>query len=212
MKNESSTYGRFKYKYGFFFTLDYLLKKIGINFFEGYIYSIKLDDFVFEELKNDNIIIKECKMDDLDKFGELKELFSSDMDNGHILIVAFLDDEWVGYNWISFKPIEVEEVERVIHFEGAYLYRAYVKAEYRQMRVMNKITNFTLNRIKSKYNKNEAYAITETTNIPANRTLAGLKFSRVGIIKYSRIFLWKKYEEKIENNAVTLLNDKSFIT
>ena len=26
------------------------------------------------------------------------------------------------------------------------------------------------------------------------------------------IFFWKKYEEEIENNIVTLLNDKSFIT
>jgi ribosomal protein S18 acetylase RimI-like enzyme len=203
---------KLKYKFRFFFTLDYLLKKIGINFFKGYIYSIKLDDFIFEEPKNDNIIIKECKMDDLNKFDELKDLFFSDIQNGHILVVAFLDDEWVGYNWISFKPIEVEEVERVIHFEGAYLYRAYVKKEYRQMGVMNKITNFTLNQVKNKYGKNEAYAITETANLPANRTLAGLKFSRVGIIKYSRILLWKKYEEKIENNTVTLLNDKSFIT
>ena len=76
------------------------------------------------------------------------------------------------------------------------------------MGIMNKITNFTLNQIKNKYKKNEAYAITETANLPANKTLEGLKFSRVGIIKYSRIFLWKKYEEKIENNTVTLLNDK----
>ncbi len=212
MKNENSTYGRFKYKYGFFFTLDYLLKKIGINFFKGYIYSIKLDDFVFEAPKNDNIIIKECTMDDLDKFGELKELFSSDMENGHILVAAFLDDKWIGYDWISFKPIEVEEVEMFIHFEGAYLYRAYVKKEYRQMGIMNQITNFNLNQIKNKYNKNEVYAITETANIPANKNLASQNFSVVGIIKYSRIFLWKKYEEEIENNTVTLLNDKSFIT
>ena len=109
---------KLKYKYRFFFTLDYLLKKIGINFFKAYIYSIKLDDFVFEEPKKDNIIIKECTMDDLDKFGELKDLFLSDMQNGHILIAAFLDNQWIGYNWISLKPIEVEEVERFIHFEG----------------------------------------------------------------------------------------------
>ena len=143
-------------------------------------------------------------MDDLDKFGDLKDLFLSDMEDGHILVAAFLDDEWIGYNWISLKPIEVEEVERVIHFNGAYLYRAYVKNEYRKRGIMNEITNFTLNRIKSKYNKNEAYAITETANIPANKNLARQNFSVVGTIKFSRIFLWKKYEEKIENNVVTL--------
>ena len=198
---------KLKYKYRFFFTLDYLLKKIGINFFKAYIYSIKLDDFVFEEPKKDNIIIKECTMDDLDKFGELKDLFLSDMQNGHILIAAFLDNQWIGYVWISLKPIEVEEVERFIHFEGGYLYRAYVKNEYRKMGIMNQITNFTLNRIKSKYNKNEVYAITETANIPANKNLASQNFSVVGTIKYSRFFFWKKYEEKIENNdTVTLLD------
>ncbi len=72
----NSIIGKLKYKHRFFFTLDYLLKKIGINFFNAYIYSINLDDFVYEEPKNDDIIIKECNMDDLDKFGELKDLFS----------------------------------------------------------------------------------------------------------------------------------------
>ncbi len=169
-----------------------------LTFTEAYIYSINLDDFVFEESKDNDFIIKECTMDDLDKFGELKDLFFSDMENGHILVAAFLDNQWIGYNWISLKPIEVEEVERFIHFEGAYLYRAYVKKEYRKMGVMKKIIYFTLNQIKSKYNKNEVYSITETANIPANKILESLKFSRVGTIKYSRIFSWKKYEEEID--------------
>lgn len=203
--NENSTFRNLKYKYRFFFTLDYLLKKIGVNFTKANIYSFKLDNFIFKEPKTNDVVIKECELEDLPKFGELEDLFLSDMQDGHILIAAFVDDQWVGYNWISLKPIEVEEVERFIHFDGAYLYRAYVKGEYRQMGIMNKITYFTLNQIKNKYKKNEAYAITETANVPANRTLAGLKFSKVGIINYSRIFLWKKYEEKIENNTVTLL-------
>ncbi len=198
---------KLKYKYRFFFTLDYFLKKIGINFFKAYIYSINLDKFAIRESENSDIIIKECTMDDLDKFGELKDLFLSDMQNGHILVAAFLDNQWIGYNWISLKPIEVEEVERFIHFEGAYLYRAYVKREYRKTRIMNRIVYFSLNQIKNKYKKNEAYSITETTNIPANRTLAGLKFSRIGTIKYSRFFFWKKYEEEIDNDSITLLED-----
>lgn len=203
--NENSTFRNLKYKYRFFFTLDYLFKKIGVNFTKANIYSFKLDNFIFKEPKTNDVVIKECELEDLPKFGELEDLFLSDMQDGHILIAAFVDDQWVGYNWISLKPIEVEEVERFIHFDGAYLYRAYVKGEYRQMGIMNKITYFSLNQIKNKYKKNEAYAITETANVPANRTLAGLKFSKVGIINYSRIFLWKKYEEKIENNTVTLL-------
>jgi len=205
MENESSTFRNMKYKYRFFFTLDYLLKKIGINFTKANIYSFKLDNFTFKEPKNDNVVIKECKIEDLHLFGELEDLFLQDMLNGHILVAAFLNDQWVGYNWASLNPIEVEEVEHFIHFDGAYLYRAYVKEEYRQMGIMNKITYFTLNQIKNKYKKNEAYAITETANVPANRTLAGLKFSKIGTIKYSRIFLWKRYDENIKNNAVTLL-------
>ncbi len=64
------------------------------------------------------------------------------MEDGHIMVAAFLDDQWIGYNWISLKPIEVEEVERVINFNGAYLYRAYVKKEYRKRGIMNKIFIF----------------------------------------------------------------------
>ena len=200
-------FGNLKYKHRLFFTSDYLLKKVGINFTDANIFSINLDDFIFEESNDNDLIIKECNMDDLDKFGDLKDLFLSDMEDGHILVAAFLDDEWVGYNWISLKPKEVEEVERVIHFDGAYLYRAYVKGEYRQRGVMKKIKYFTLNRIKSKYNKNKVYSITETANIPGNKMLESLKFSRVGTIKYSRILKWRKYEEEIDkNNIVTLLD------
>jgi ribosomal protein S18 acetylase RimI-like enzyme len=197
--------GNLKYKYRFFFTLDYLLKKIGINFITLYIYSINLDDFVFEEPKNDNIIIKECKIDDLPKFGKLNDLFLSDMQKGHILIGVFLDDEWIGYVWISLKPIQVEEVEQVIHFDGAYLWRGHIKKEFRQRGIYKKMLQFSLNQIKNKYKKDKVYGIIEISNIPSIKGVESLKFSRIGTIKYSKIFLWKKYEEKIENNTVTLL-------
>ena len=207
MKNEDSTLRNLKYKHRFFFTSDYILKKIGINFTKAYIHSLKLDNFVLKESKTDNFIIKECSMDDLHLFGELSDLFLQDMQNGHVLVAAFSGDEWVGYNWISLKPIEVEEVERVIHFEGAYLYRAYVKKEYRKMGIMKKVMYLTLNQIKNKYKLNEVYAITETANVPAIKTLESYGFSVVGTIKYSKLFLWKKYEEEIENNMVTLLEE-----
>jgi ribosomal protein S18 acetylase RimI-like enzyme len=207
MRNDNSIIGNLKYKHRFFFTADYLLKKVGINFFNAYIFSIKLDDFVFEESNDKDFIIKECNTDDLDKFGELKDLFLSDMQNGHILVAAFLDNQWMGYNWISLKPKEVEEVERFIHFNGAYLYRGYVKKEFRQRGVFKDLLYFTLNLIKNKYNKNEAYGITETANIPTIKALEKNGYSKVGIIKYSRIFSWKKFEEKIDNNTVKLLKN-----
>ena len=205
MKNDNSIIGNLKYKHRFFFTADYFLKKVGINFTKAYIFSINLDDFVFEEFNDNDFIIKECNMDDLNKFGELKDLFLSDMQNGHILVAAFLEDQWMGYNWISLKPKEVEEVERIIHFNGAYLYRGYVKNEFRQRGVFKDLLYFTLNLIKNKYNKNEVYGITETANIPTIKALEKNGYSKVGIIKYSKIFSWKKYEEKIDNNTVKLL-------
>jgi ribosomal protein S18 acetylase RimI-like enzyme len=206
MKNDISIIGKLKYKHRFFFTSDYLLKKVGINFTNAYIFSINLDDFVFEKSDDNEFTIKECNMDDLDKFGELKDLFLSDMEDGHILVAAFLEDQWIGYNWISLKPIEVEEVERVIHFEGAYIYRGFVKNEFRKRGLFKELLYFSLNLIKNKYNKNKVYGITETANIPTIKALERNGYSKVGIIKYSRILSWKKYEEKIDrNNSVTLL-------
>lgn len=207
MKNDESIIGKLKYKHRFFFTLDYLLTKIGINFFEANIYSIELDKFENQKTKNGDVTIKVCDMNDLSKFGELKELFSTDMENGHIMVAAFSEDQWMGYHWISLKPIEVEEVERFINFEGAYLYRAYVKKEYRRTGIMNKMLDFSLNQIKNEYNKNEAYTITETANVPANKGLVRLNFSKIGRIKYSKIFSWKKFEEDIDNDSVTLVEN-----
>ncbi len=207
MKNKNSAFRSLKYRHRFFFTLDYLLKKIGVNFTRAYIYSIKLDDFVFEEAKSEGVIIKECSMKDLPKFGELSDLFLQDMQNGHVLVAAFSGDEWVGYNWISLKPIEVEEVERDIHFTGAYLWRGYIKKEYRQRGIFKKLLYYSLYQVKNKYKRNEVYGIIETANMPSIKGVERLKFSRVGTINYFRFFLWKKYEEKIENNTVTLLEN-----
>ena len=207
MKTENSRFRSLKYRHRFFFTLDYLLKKIGVNFTRAYIYSIKLDDFVFEEAKSDGVIIKESSMEDLPKFGELSDLFLQDMQNGHVLVAAFSGDEWVGYNWISLKPIEVEEVERDIHFTGAYLWRGYIKKGYRQRGIFKKLLHYSLYQVKNKYKRNEVYGIIETANIPSIKGVERLKFSRVGTINYFRFFLWKKYEEKIENNTVTLLEN-----
>ncbi len=72
MKSENSTLRNLKYKYRFFFTLDYLLKKIGINFTKANIYSFKLDNFIFKESKTDNVIIKECTMEDLPTIWRIK--------------------------------------------------------------------------------------------------------------------------------------------
>ena len=207
MESESSIFGTLKYKHRFFFTMDYFLKKIGINFFKAFIYAKDLDDFVLEESNDNGFIIKECNMDDLPKFGELKDLFLSDMQNGHILIGAFLGDQWAGYHWVSLKPKEVEEVERVIHFNGAYLYRGYVKKEFRQRGLFKNLLYFSLNLVKNKYNKNEVYGITETANVPTIKALEKNGYSRVGIIKYSRFFFLKKYEEKIDIDTITLLKN-----
>lgn len=205
MKSENSALRNLKYKHRVFFTLDYLLKKIGINFTKAYLYSIKLDNFAYKE-SNDNFIIKECKMEDLHLFGELEDLFLSDMEEGHILIGAFLDDEWVGYVWIGLKPVEAEEVERMIHFDGAYLWRGHVKKEFRQRGIYKKMLQFSLNQIKNKYKKDKVYGIIETSNIPSIKGIERLKFSRIGTIKYSRFFFWKKYEEEIDKkNTVILL-------
>ena len=146
-------------------------------------------------------------MKDLPKFGELSDLFLQDMQNGHVLVAAFSGDEWVGYNWISLKPIEVEEVERDIHFTGAYLWRGYIKKEYRQRGIFKKLLYYSLYQVKNKYKRNEVYGIIETANMPSIKGVERLKFSRVGTINYFRFFLWKKYEEKIENNTVTLLEN-----
>ncbi|MGF7119281.1 hypothetical protein [Methanobacterium oryzae] len=152
MENKYSL-GNLKYKYRFFFTLDYLLKKIGINFTKAYLYSIKLDDMVIQEPKTDDFVIKECKMEDLHLFRKLKDMFLKDMQNGHVLVAAFVDDQWVGYNWISLKPIEVEEVERFIHFDGAYLWRGYIKKDYRQRGIFKDLLYYSLYQIKNKYKK-----------------------------------------------------------
>lgn len=207
MKNEKLNFQNLKYKYRFFFTLNYFLKKVGINFTKVCIYSIKLDNFSPKRSKTDDFIVKECTMDDLHLFGKLEDRFLSDMQEGHILIGAFLNNEWIGYNWISFKPVEMEEVERFFHFDGAYLWRLYVKEHYREKGIAKRMLYFSLNKIKNNYKKNIVYAAAETSNIPSIKTIESCNFYRIGVINYSRVFLWKNFQANIEDNSVSFLED-----
>ena len=189
----------------------YYLIKIGINFSKSYLYSIKLDNLDLKESKMDNLIIKVCKIEDAKLFGKLKDEFSYYMQNGHILIAAFLNDEWVGYMWISLKPVKVEELDRFIHFDGAYLWKAYVKKDFRNKGIIKKLLLFSFNLIKNIYKKNKAYILVETSNIPSIKSIEGSKFSRVGTIKYNRIFLWRKYEKEVDDDALAFLEEKPIL-
>ena len=185
--------------------IKFYLRKVGINFTKAYLYSIKLDDIIFKEPKADNIIMKVCGKEDLYLFGKLKDNFLSDILENKILIGAFLNDQWVGYIWISLEYAEVPELERVIKFEGAYLWNLYVKKEYRQNGIAKKLLCFSLNQIKNNYKKKEAYGMIETSNLPSIKSVERNKFSRVGTISFSKFLLWKKYDEKLDNNKIALL-------
>ena len=188
--------------------IRYYLIKIGINFSKSYLYSIKLDNLDLKEPKTENLIIKVCKIEDANLFGKLKDEFSYYMQYGHILIAAFLNEEWIGYMWISLKPVKVEELDRFIHFDGAYLWKAYVKKDFRNKGIIKELLLFSFNLIKNTYKKNKAYTLVETSNTPSIKAIEGSKFSRVGTIKYNRIFLWKKYEKELDEDALAFLEEK----
>lgn len=203
MINKAVTVRNFMNRYCI--TLKYFSKKIGIDFSKYYIYSIKFDETTFKEPETENIITKVCKVDDLGQFGKLKDEFLPDIAD-NIMIGAFFNNQWVGYSWISFKPAEVLEIEKFIHFDGAYIWRLYVEEEFRQMGIAKKMVYFSLNQIKDIYKKNRAYVVIDASNKPSIKTFESLNFSRVGTVKYSKIFLWKKHEEKIDDDTISLLD------
>lgn len=189
----------------YFLTVKYFSKKIGVDFSKFHIYSIELDETTLKEPEIENITTKVCKVDDLHQFGRLNDEFFLDiMDN--TMIGAFLNNQWVGYSWISFKPTEVTEIEKFIHFEGAYIWRLHVEEEYRQMGIGKKLVYYSLKQIKDVCKKNKVYAVIDASNIPSIKTFESLKFSKVGSVKYSRIFLWRKHEEKIDDDTIALLD------
>jgi GNAT superfamily N-acetyltransferase len=189
----------------------YYLIKMGINFSKSYIYSTKLDNIDFKEPKIEDLTIKVCKIEDAELFGKLKDEFSHYMQNGHILIAAFLNEDWVGYAWISLKPVKVEELDRFIHFDGAYLWKGYVKKDFRNKGIAKGLLSFSFYLIKTIYKKNRAYTLVETSNIPSIRSLEGSKFSRIGTIKYDKIFLWRRYAEELDDDTLSFLEEKPVV-
>ncbi len=198
MKNKTSTIKNFK----FWPHVKYYLNRIGIIFNEAYVFKINLDDMKLKAPETKNIIIKECKIEDLDQFGKLKDEFQSYIMDDHILIAAFLNNLWVGYMWISFKHAKVTEVERIFHFKGAYLWNSYVREECRCRGIAKKMLNFSLNLIKNKYNQKEAYGIVLTSNIPSIKTIEYSKFSRTGFLKYWRIFFLEKFSMHLDGDGL----------
>jgi ribosomal protein S18 acetylase RimI-like enzyme len=183
--------------------IKFYFRKIGINLQKLYVYSINLDNINPTILQPANLTIKVCKKDDLHLFGKLKDKFLLNILENHILIGAFINGQLAGYIWISLEKAKVDDIERIINFEGAYIFDLYVKKDFRQRKIASNLINFSLNQIKNVYKKKNAYAIVETSNFPSIKTFKRNKFTKMGVIRFYRILLWQRYEENLFENKIS---------
>jgi len=121
---------------------------------------------------------------------------------GDECVLAIYNDDVVGYIWIMKAQMELSAARLIdIPKEKAYIYRGYIREDYRGKRIFNGIDQYIFNKLK---NENYQYVVTTVSmkNLSSIRTRERIGFKRIGTITQFR-FLCMKYD-KVSKEA---LND-----
>lgn len=106
----------------------------------------------------------------------------------HYYISCRSDGEEIGHVRTLHDTIYIEEFDRVVRFNGWYLYDAYVEPQARRMGITRKGIQYCLHLAKeSGVGDQYAFALTHVYNQPSRKTLESMGFTRSPDILYIRI-------------------------
>ena len=161
--------------------------------------SLKNNAFLKEKSANlPSVSIRRCTEEDINRLEnkeETKSTFRKDLEDGHIMIGAFLKDDIVAYVWLSFQKVYAPEMGAWADFDGGYIWRGHTKKEFRGKGIGKEVDRYAL-KIAKELKKEKVYVLVETDNIPAQRTLESVGFKKQKIISYCKFFNLKKRSDK----------------
>lgn len=193
-----------KYRFLRITSARYFLWKMGLKYVKAFFWERNL---VGEIPKTETKISVNVKLATIHDFARAHSHFGSlplrkddalkRLNNDNLCFIAIWNGMIVGYMWVSLKrKVYIPEFEREIVFRNdeAYFYHGFVHPNFRRKGLLNKMTEEALHYLKS-HNTRRATAYTETVNKPPQRALLSLGFRPTKLVKFFRIFVFKKFEE-----------------
>jgi GNAT superfamily N-acetyltransferase len=106
----------------------------------------------------------------------------------HYYISCRSDGEELGHVRALHDTIYIEELDRVVRFNGWYLYDAYVEPQARRMGIIRKGTRYCLYLAKGSGTEDQyAFALTQIYNRPSRQALESMGFTRNSNVLYVKI-------------------------
>jgi len=176
-----------------------ILRKIGLNYMKAFLWERSLEMDIPEikpRIPANAVILSDCR--DLEKFSPIKSEWLKRLKNGDLCCAIVIGNKILGYLWISFKEkVYITEFEREIKFRSntAYLYDGFISPNLRRKGLFKKILENTLLLLKVR-NIEKVYVYTSVINDGVNKALRALYFKPVKIIKFVKIFNYKRMESK----------------
>lgn len=124
------------------------------------------------------------------------------LSEGDLGFIAMSNGRIAGYLWASLKrKVYLQEIEREVSFrtDEVYLYDGFVLPDFRRTGLLKKLLEETLHFFKSR-NVKKANAGTLTNNRAPQSALRALGFRTFRLLKFVRIFRFKKFEERKVRN------------
>jgi ribosomal protein S18 acetylase RimI-like enzyme len=180
---------------------NYLLGRIGIRYFRGFIYVRDLRQTGAISTKAPAIALDEIRFateqDVLESdLGENTGRFLKNLRDGHYMVAAFHQGKIIGYAWISCKDLYVPELEKNVSFDGAHLWRVHVDSEFRNKGVGRALLEETLALSRERLGSRKAYSIVERDNIPSQRVFEANAFHQQTEVTSIRFLTFRREREK----------------
>jgi len=198
-----------------FYTLD----QIGIKESKSFIYMINLENKTFLKEKtpiSHLVSIRRCTKKDADglpkKLGKTR--FLKNLEEGHIMIGAFIEKDIVGYIWLSFQKVYVPEIKAWIEFDGGYLWDLYVTPKFRKKGIGKTLVKHALKTTHAIVETKKAYALVNAYNIPSQKMFESMGFKKSCTFQKNMFHTtdsyskktWKKTTSNITSNSTHLIH------
>lgn len=189
-------------RYGF-----HLIERIRIKYSKIIIY-LSDDNNIYSstnELSNSHLVTyRLCNETDLDKIPSntkrdrfRKTKFLKELKKGDKMVGAFLNSNIIGWNWISYEKVYVDEIDKWIDLNYVYVWNAYVMHKHRKKGIGMNLLELTLKIAKESSKNKTLFAWTETYNTTSQKMLESKGFKKQGIIIYHRFGNFKRWSVKI---------------
>jgi GNAT superfamily N-acetyltransferase len=173
------------------------LWKIGLKYVKLLLWERHLTNEIPKTETKIPVEIRLASIRDFERSPLLKDEAAKRLNEGDLGFIAVWNGMVVGYLWASFKrKVYLGEIEREVSFKtgGVYLYDGFVLPNFRRKGLFKKLLEEALQYFKSR-NVKKANAGTLTNNKAPQKAFKALGFSTVRLVKFVKIFLFKKFEE-----------------